>query len=437
MTDDHRSLVLIDMESGQQRLADGGTWIPGTYAWAPDSRHVAAFADTGDRRELVILSIDDQPETRIPLGPWDYEWADLGSRWWDCVSWTPQQLPANVVDAPEPSGDISRSPAPSPYLGSRFNSNLYGYSIGHPAGWTATPATSLWSPREGWEVGPSTDRINGPGGQFTVVATPAPAGMSLDEWIASVLPKPTQYAVEGDSDDPLCVYRRGNGATMFPGGGDDAFEAAPIGGQPGRVRGQCGYSVGVVLVDGRAYVFTLYSGKGPGADLQTFGALVETIRFEDAPPPVRSVAFTSDVYGYSLTHTPAYRAVPATVPWTPPEMWGRASDWFWGPLGLAFSIASTPVEPGTTRAEWELEREQSIPASIACRTLSTPWLGTTIAGHEGAVRSDVDCGAAEAYVIVGERVYIATTSGASDSALLEFLSTIEFHPEDAAPATES
>lgn len=126
-----------------------------------------------------------------------------------------------------------------PPLTKTFTSPSYGYSIGIGEGFWTTPATSKWTPGENAAEAPQ-DVIGTIEDDYFVRAasTSIPPGTTIDEWLAVNFPARA-------GGDGLCA--REDPATWPP---------IQIGDQTGRLNTNC-YSVeAVVVVGGRAYVFS-------------------------------------------------------------------------------------------------------------------------------------------------------------------------------------
>ena len=168
--------------------------------------------------------------------------------------------------SPAPSLSPGQSPAPLPAMTETFISEKYGYSIRYPAGRTALPATTFWSlqsPRTN-EMMLLGDVIKLVHGRLWTASVPIPEGMTGDEWLAAYLATYTDK-------------------TSTP----DTWEQITIGGSPAGVRvGNDGYGYieAVEVVDGRAYVFTLWNDRAEPPDRAMFDAFVATVELhpEDA-----------------------------------------------------------------------------------------------------------------------------------------------------------
>jgi hypothetical protein len=160
---------------------------------------------------------------------------------------TPPPPPGRTT-SPGPSASSS-SAAAVPDLTASFTSPWYGYSIRHPAIWTAYPAETYFEPEAWSRVGEAEwlDLIKPPGGGLLRLASAAvPAGVDGMDWIA-----------------------------RYYGGCEPACEDVVIGGHPARLRDLStteGEIEATLVAGGRAYVFTLF-GSGERA---LFDAIVAT-----------------------------------------------------------------------------------------------------------------------------------------------------------------
>jgi hypothetical protein len=171
--------------------------------------------------------------------------------------------PAPSVGGPgaaTPSPTASPSSSVTLRMTERFESELYGYSIGHPADWTVQPGSELWSPTEDKEE--AFDRISlGQSLSFRAGSAVLPDGVSADEWIMQHLTE-TRYLPCGPPRSTL--------------------EAVLIDGRPGRLRDSCGEVEATVVVGDRVYLFTYFLGSRedpePSGGRPVFDAFAATIR---------------------------------------------------------------------------------------------------------------------------------------------------------------
>jgi hypothetical protein len=178
--------------------------------------------------------------------------------------------------SPSPSEAPSAAPIPTtlviPVMSDLYTSRLHGYSILYPADWSVEEARVPWSP-PAWKVAGSPqaplDVIGAWDSPMFFRAGSAPLPQDLPDvngWI-------DEYLTFGD---PSCVPPR------------ESQEEISIDGAPGRVRDSCGEVEATIVLEGRVYMFTLFTGGAPVANgRELFDALAVTIdlRPEDAEAP--------------------------------------------------------------------------------------------------------------------------------------------------------
>lgn len=176
--------------------------------------------------------------------------------------------PGSPVPSASPAPSVSPVPSasPSPSLAAiseppvgaltqAFTSPTFGYSIRYPAGWREDPTDGvtpdgvdfLHSAAGGWN--------------FRALSVAIPDGVVVDDWIASTL---TQ------SDDAGCTPPR------------NTLESVTVDGRQGKLLGFCGTPTArqieaTVVVDERAYLFTLYDAKEPAASEAEARALFDRL----------------------------------------------------------------------------------------------------------------------------------------------------------------
>ena len=182
---------------------------------------------------------------------------------------------SSVVGSPS---ETPPSPSPSPWttlpippMQQTFFSQLHGYTVSYPAGWSSIPATQTWWPPD-WKAGGSPEKPfdfidDGDGPPwFRAASATLPAGLpNVDDWIDEFL----------TFGDPNCVPPR------------ERQEAITIDGASGRLWDSCATVEATVVLDGRVYMFTLYLGDRVTNGRELFDALAATIdlRPEDAVLP--------------------------------------------------------------------------------------------------------------------------------------------------------
>ncbi|MDQ3127067.1 MAG: hypothetical protein M3Q66_01235 [Chloroflexota bacterium] len=243
----------------------------------------------------ALLTIDHTPQRRAMRVPWRFSamsnsmklvtaaaaivvavvatsWI-LGRGTGPGVGAVPSSTPS-VAQVPSSSAPASPSPAPSQIstaTWASFSSTLYGYRIGYPPGWTATPAERAWV----FEI--DRNVVQAPGSdQFvdksvaidaqvgvTAFALEVPAGTSEDEWITAYF-----------TDNPGAACK--NGVTI------DRLEPTSVDGHAGRIaRTNCSDSQAFVFNDGRVHVFSVWRT----GQQEFFDAVLSTVRFD---PPAAS-----------------------------------------------------------------------------------------------------------------------------------------------------
>jgi hypothetical protein len=179
---------------------------------------------------------------------------------------TPLATPTPTPWAP---ATVPPSPWPTvPPLTQTFTSNLHGYSVKYPAGWTATQATA------GWPAG--TELIWGDAGfdrlidaaelqnatvRFSGTSQPLAAGQSVEAWIRAL------------GGDPSASPKIAVGDLT----GYLTFDEGPVTAAGKLAPGEHAFDV-VVVVDGRGYEFSLdgYLGR------DDLAAMMATVVFDPA-----------------------------------------------------------------------------------------------------------------------------------------------------------
>ena len=174
--------------------------------------------------------------------------------------------------SPSPSPSTSPPSAPVPALDESFTSALHGYTISHPAPWTATPATQAWTTDGPFLQDSEFADIFRPAGgpnSFLGVASQALDGESGAEWAAGV----SRSSEWDDSCQP-------------------ATEQVTIDEAPGNVVVHCdGTLTALAWIEDRGYLIVLYGID----DRAWFDAVLGTIQLEPSdaagttPSPLPSV----------------------------------------------------------------------------------------------------------------------------------------------------
>jgi hypothetical protein len=149
-----------------------------------------------------------------------------------------------------------------------FTSPLYGYTVSLPAGWSATPAITVWD-GEGapGNDDPAVDKFQS-GGSAAAFAFAAPVSLDLAAYAADVIARNDKF--HGD----LCPTK------------PDLVEATTVGSDPATfIAWNCGILINVVVAlhGDKGYEFVF---RDPGvnqatnpADQETFDSMLETVSF--------------------------------------------------------------------------------------------------------------------------------------------------------------
>ncbi len=174
----------------------------------------------------------------------------------------------------QPGGSPASSTRPTlseaPVATSSFTSPTYGYTVSYPKGWTVTRATTAWTNGKNGLGDPGvSDIFQSPGKpRVLVAAQQIPSGWTTARWEADFMPNPVP------SQQAAC----------FPSPKD--WAPVTVAGHPGGLLGRvswCGFTEGVVLIGGRAYV--IRGEPAPGSlTADTFDMGVLTTMFESMTP---------------------------------------------------------------------------------------------------------------------------------------------------------
>jgi hypothetical protein len=158
-----------------------------------------------------------------------------------------------------------------PALTESFTSERYGYSIDYPATWTVAPADNLFVPDR--QVDNWDDVIRSPGQliAFSAVSASVPDSVDVDDWISVNLNFNSRIE---------CAPARSTLGSIV------------IDGQAASIRTSCGEVEAKVVLDGRAYVFTIVN-QPSAAGRALFEAMMATVSLtpetaEVAPSPAAS-----------------------------------------------------------------------------------------------------------------------------------------------------
>ena len=197
--------------------------------------------------------------------------AVLGPKFGDIGGPTPTPNPtstalATVLSSPTPQASAAAIPIPE--MAATFVSPLHGYSIHHPATWTATPATARWTPGIIVYWGdPALDDLRGADVRLVAASQPLEPGQTPEEWVAAYAG--SAPGCDGPSKLPEHVSVGGSVGTVTLNG------CPAVGG--GIAPSGVIYDV-VVVVGGRAYDYTV-DGIVDAAYVQ---ALLATVAFDPA-----------------------------------------------------------------------------------------------------------------------------------------------------------
>ncbi len=207
--------------------------------------------------------------------------------------------PPQASTSPLPSTTPATSATPPAIETRTFTSDINAFSLLYPADWTVTPATTPWSGSGEWFRGSGVDVFEGPGRRwFAVTAMAVPAGSTADEVAAAHAPARVEFEDAADGRR-FCHFDTPGLSSMFENSYPVTWQDAAIGGHAGRLRGACGYVDGVVIVEGRAYIVSMFTRPMAAGDLVAFRTFADTISFE-TQPVTGSLTFTSNQYGYTI-----------------------------------------------------------------------------------------------------------------------------------------
>jgi hypothetical protein len=265
-----------------------------------------------------------------------------------------------------------------------FDSDLFDYRVRHPVTWAEFDSDAPERP----------DRIAGLGYTWKGISHSVTPGTSLSRYIKA---HPLQRL-----DDGLCIVERGGMRVARPPVGSLDWKPTRIDGRRALRRSVCGFVDAVVIVDDRAFTFTLERDSVKG-DPKLFATIAATIELPRQ--------FESDVHDYRIALRPAWQARPAAD--------AGDADRFDGPASLELRIGTRPY-PGGEPVEWaekHLPRHAVDPGGrTGCwwNGGGIIWTGVTdehfksavVAGHDAAIRSA--CGFIDAAIDVGDRIYVLT-----------------------------
>ena len=321
------------------------------------------------------------------------------------------------------------SPVPIPALTQTFTSARNGYSVQHPTGWTATPATESWAAGTSTNWGnPALDSIKTSNVRLVVASQQLASGQTADAWL-------TAYCKSGGKSASSCgpQIKIGSETGYLDADGEPAAGGAIVDGSL--------IFDAAVVAGGRGYEFTM-DGL---LDRAYFQALLDTVRFDAASAvglPILGTTFTSPSYGYSIKTASGWTTKPASKKWVGLDNSPPAVDEI-AVTGTDTTVkgASQALPKGTTYAAWLVSLHDftltAVPPGCDGGDPST-WPTIQIGKETG--RLEMLCNAAEALVQVGGRVYAfdwanATFVGASHlgfSSWRELLKSVTLDPAAAA-----
>ena len=154
--------------------------------------------------------------------------------------------------------------------GQRHRRNAYGYSVRYPGDWQVSPATTPWAGDTSGDRG--KDVIFSSGTQrlrFTVVAHPAMASMTQDEWVKVHVP----------------VARPNCGTGLIMPQPDLRWQVATIDGRSAKLRSACSRVDAVVFANGFGYWLRLStSERRPDGDLAAFNLFADSLDLDAVRP---------------------------------------------------------------------------------------------------------------------------------------------------------
>jgi hypothetical protein len=160
-----------------------------------------------------------------------------------------------------------------------FASDLYGYTVAVPEGWTQTPADRPWLPGNVPPPAALSDTFVAPAGiQVHIISAAIPAGISEEAWAERYL-----GVAEAGRLNP-CRYPSDGSLAILP----RPWRELSVDGHPGRVRASCGEVQGFVVFDDRAYVITAHGpyvfGTASDETIEAFYSFVDqmTLQPEEA-----------------------------------------------------------------------------------------------------------------------------------------------------------
>lgn len=223
-----------------------------------------------------------------------------------------------------------------------FTSPAYGYTAAVPASWKGTFGT-LPNTVGAFLGADQADRFLGSSNPYiSAWSIELPADVSTEAWIST-------YLRQSNSTEEPC----------FPQ--PDAWARVTVDGQLGwRYAGCNNWEEAMVVVQRRAYVFSVFDARQPDASAPFLTAFLTTVRLHPGDAlggNATLVRFQSLVHQYTTQIPSTWVARAATGPWLPGSRVGRdqANVDLFTPgvtIGNSAYVAAQPVEPGTSLDAW-------------------------------------------------------------------------------------
>lgn len=157
-----------------------------------------------------------------------------------------------------------------------FISTVYGYRITPRSDAVARLATERWDGTGPWDKAPTADRFLSPGQNFTIAAVDADAGTTATRFVDAneLIREEFRFARAGEWS-----CRRFGGGVKMVGVEQMRWQDRSIAGHRAVARAACGYFDAVVVVGTQAWVISSFTTPQPGANVEAFDAVADTIEF--------------------------------------------------------------------------------------------------------------------------------------------------------------